>query len=70
MQHNGSQALLAWRLCGFMSEGRAMLAVQQLLVKGLFKQETELATVQVLPEFLPTALRSSESPSSQQFARV
>ena len=30
-----------------MSDGKPMLAVQQLLIKGLFKPETELATVQV-----------------------
>lgn len=29
-----------------------MLAVQQLLIKGLFKQETELATVQVISGLL------------------
>lgn len=46
-QGNGGQAYPTWRLCNFMSEGTPMLAVQQLVIKGLFKQETELATVQV-----------------------
>ena len=36
-----------WQLCRFMPEGKPLLAVQQLLIKGLFKPETELATVQV-----------------------
>ena len=36
-----------WQLGRFMSEGKSLLAVQQLLIKGLFKPETELATVQV-----------------------
>ena len=47
-QSNDEQAYPTWRLCSFMSEGRPTLAVQQLLIKGLFKQETELATVQVI----------------------
>lgn len=40
-------SLPVWQLCNFMSDGKPMLAIQQLLIKGLFKQETELATVQV-----------------------
>ncbi len=51
-QSDSEQGYPAWRLCNFMSEGRPMLAVQQLLIKGLFKQETELATVQVISGLL------------------
>lgn len=36
-----------WQLGSFMAEGKPLLAVQQLLIKGLFKPETELATAQV-----------------------
>ena len=36
-----------WQLGRFMSEAKPLLAVQQLLIKGLFKPETELATAQV-----------------------
>ena len=56
MQGDGEQAYPTWRLCKFMSEGRPMLAVQQLLIKGLFKQETELATVQVIVRMFQTTL--------------
>ena len=48
MQGNSREAYPTWRLCKFMSEDQPILAVQQLLIKGLFKQETELATVQVI----------------------
>ena len=40
-------AVPEWQLGRFMSEAKPLLAVQQLLIKGLFKPETELATAQV-----------------------
>ena len=40
-------SLPEWQLGRFMAEGKPLLAVQQLLIKGLFKPETELATAQV-----------------------
>lgn len=55
-QGDGEQAYPTWRLCNFMSEGKPMLAVQQLLIKGLFKQETELVTVQVISRLFQTTL--------------
>ena len=36
-----------WELGSFLSQGGQLFAVQQLLIKGLFKPETELATIEV-----------------------
>ena len=47
VQTDGGHMGPDWQLGRFMSDGKPMLAVQQLLIKGLFKPETELATVQV-----------------------
>jgi hypothetical protein len=37
---------VAWELGSFLGQGSPLLAVQQLLIKGLFKPETEIATVE------------------------
>lgn len=47
VQTDGGNMGPDWQLGRFMSDGKPMLAVQQLLIKGLFKPETELTTVQV-----------------------
>jgi hypothetical protein len=47
VQTDGGHMGLDWQLARFMSDAKPMLAVQQLLIKGLFKPETELSTVQV-----------------------
>ena len=41
------EAELAWELGSFLSQDLQLLAVQQLLLKGLFKPETEISTIQV-----------------------
>lgn len=44
---SGREAELAWELGSFLSQDLQLLAVQQLLLKGLFKPETEISTIQV-----------------------
>lgn len=36
-----------WELGGFLSQGGQLFAVQQLVIKGLWKPETELASIEV-----------------------
>lgn len=38
---------MSWELGSFLAQDMQLLAVQQLLIKGLFKPETELSTIQV-----------------------
>ncbi|EIE19264.1 hypothetical protein COCSUDRAFT_48883 [Coccomyxa subellipsoidea C-169] len=45
---SGGEAELSWELGGFLAQDAQLLAVQQLLIKGLFKPETEISTIQVL----------------------
>lgn len=45
LHHGGFQP--AWELGAFLNQEQPLLAIQQLLLKGLFKPETEAATIQV-----------------------
>ncbi len=44
---SGGEAELSWELGSFLAQDAQLLAVQQLLIKGLFKPETEISTIQV-----------------------
>ena len=48
---------VAWELGSFLGAAPQLLAVQQLLIKGLFKPETELATVEACSLALHPARR-------------
>lgn len=52
----GDEAEVTWELGGFLAQDLQLLAVQQLLIKGLFKPETDIATIQV-GTFLKSACR-------------
>ena len=54
-------AAVAWELGSFLGQDPPLLAVQQLLIKGLFKPETEIATVEAWArrQYVCMQLRSS-----------